>query len=818
VLITAPFNAYASAPADSIKASPGNSLLKSKVAYKASDSIRFNIVEQKVYLFGNADVKYEDISLTASYIELDLNSNLVHAKFGRDSTGKKIGIPKFEQNGTGFSADSIKYNFETKKGKISDVITKEGEGFIHGKVVKKDTNNVFYIKKGRYTTCDLEHPHFFIGADKLKVIPDDKIITGPAYLSIADVPTPLVVPFGFFPNKKGQSSGIIVPTYGKSQELGFALRDGGYYFGINDYMDMAIKGDIYSYGSWGLKTLTNYKKKYKYDGSFNLNYARILTGIPETPDFSSKNDFFVRWSHTQNPKAKPGRNFSANVNGGSSNYNKYNSTNSRDYLTNTFQSNVNYNKTFNLFKTQFNFSASARHSQNTNTKIVDLSLPELALASNRIFPFKNSNRIGAKWYDKIGFSWTSTAVNSISTYDSLLFKERSLDIMRNAMRHTVPISTSFNILKYFTLTPSISASSVWYLKTINKTYNADSNKVYTDTVNGFRTANEASASANLTTKLYGTYQFRHGTLKAIRHLMIPSVGVSYRPDYSNEKFGYYQTVDIDKYGKTEKYSVFQNGIYGSPGSGKSGNVNMSLSNTVEMKLKPKEDTSNIDRKVPLIQAFNISTSYNMAAEHFKWALINLNGRTMLFKKLDVNASAALDPYRIDTSGKRIERWEWTANQRIGRLTNVGLNLGTSLQSKERDKKESKKGTEQELEYINAHPNEFVDFSVPWTLSLYYSLQYSKPQLVKTVTQALSFSGDCNITKNWKIGFRSGYDFVQKDFTYTSVDIYRDLHCWEMSFNWVPFGLRQSYNVSIKVKAAVLQDLKLNRKREWYDFQ
>lgn len=818
VLITAPLYTISNNNADTVKAQASGSLLKSKVIYKAQDSIRFNIAEQKVYLFGNADVKYEDISLTAAYIELDLNNNLVFAESGKDTSGKETGVPKFDEGGQSFSAKKIKYNFETKKGKITDVITQEGEGYIHGETVKKDTSNIFYIKKGRYTTCNQEHPHFFIGATKLKVIPNDKIITGPAYLSVADIPTPLAVPFGFFPNKKGQSSGIIIPTYGESPQLGFFLKDGGYYFGINDHIDLALKGDIYSRGSWGVKTFTNYKTRYKYNGSLNLNYARIYIGVPETPDFTSTNDFFIRWSHVQDPKAKPGRNFSANVNAGSSTYNTFNSNNSRDYLTNTFQSNINYNKSFT--GTPFNLAASARHSQNTLTKQVDVSLPEITLAMNRIYPLKNKNRIEPKWYDKIGISWTSNAINSINTYDSLLFSEQSIDVMRNAIRHTVPISTSFNLFKYLTLTPAINGSSVWYFKTINKIYNTTLDTLLVDTVNGFRMANEFSTSASLSTKLYGMYQFKRGTLKAIRHLMIPNASISYRPDFGESKYGYYKTVVINAEGETQKYSIFQNGIYGSPASGKSGVVSMGLSNTVEMKLKPKADTSNTDRKVALIQALNFNTSYNLALDSFNWSTIGVNGRTQLFKKLDVNTNATFDPYCINEEGARINRYEWTSNKRIGRLTNASIALGTSIRSKEKtnNKKSSNKATEDQLNYIKTHPNEFIDFSIPWSLTFSYNLQYSKPALVQTVTQALNFSGDLSLTKKWKIAFNSGYDFVQKDFSYTSLNIYRDLHCWEMSFNWVPFGFRQSYTIDIRVKASVLQDLKLTRKRDWYDFQ
>jgi len=804
-------------PADTVVKSVGTGgALKSKVHYSANDSTRFDIAIQKVYLFGSAQVEYEDIVLKAQYIELDLKNNIVFAKGGKDSLGKPFGTPLFSESGQEFSADSMTYNFKTKKGRISEVVTKQGDGFIHGAVVKKDTGDVYYIKHGLYTTCELKHPHYFIKAEKLKVIPEDKIITGPAYLVLGDVPTPLAVPFGYFPNKKGRTSGILIPTYGESEALGFFLKDGGYYFGISDNFDLALRGDIYSFGSWGLKTNSNYVKRYKYNGNVSINYSNILLGEKELPTSSVSKDFFVRWAHNQDGKARPGSRFSANVNAGSSTYNTFNSYSNYNpnlFLTNTFQSNIAYARTWQ----RSNLSVNARHSQNTINKKVDLSLPEVTYSVNRFYPFKGKNRVTAKWYDKIGISAVANAKNDISTYDSLLFKPNVVQKMNNGLTTSVPISTSFNILNYFNLNPSFTTTTRTYYKTLNKTYNPDTRLIETDTVNGFRNSLDYIASASLSTKLYGMYVFPRARIKAIRHVITPSLSASYRPDYSSSKYGYFQTVR-DSSGNLQQYSIFQNGIYGGPSAGKSGLINYSINNNLEAKAKSKNDTDNTDRKITLIESFSVSQSYNLAADNFQWSVINMNARTRLFKSLDITAGAALDPYQVNEVGTRIEKFTWDKDNSIGRLTSANLSLGTNLRNikKETVKKESSKGTEAELDYINANPDAYIDFNVPWSLNMYYNLQYAKPQLTETVSQSFSFSGDVSITAKWKAGFNSGFDLKTSKFTYTSLNIYRDLHCWEMAFSWVPFGERQSYSVTINVKSPVLQDLKLNKKKDWYD--
>jgi hypothetical protein len=820
LLITAAGSAYAYQADTLTKTVPQNSFLDDKVDYNADDSTIIDIEHQKAYLYNNAVVIYQDMTLKAGYIEIDFRSNLVCASGMLDSAGKEVQRPVFEQGADKFSAGKICYNFDTRKGKINDVITQQGEGYIHGRDIKKDTNNVYFVGHGKYTTCDLPHPHYYIGAKKIKVIPDDKIITGPAELYIADIPTPLAIPFGYFPNKKGRRSGILIPSYGESVGQGFFLKDGGFYFGNSEYIDLALQGDIYSNGSFGLQGHTNYKQRYRYNGGLDLSYTRIFEGDRELPNSIMQNVFFVRWEHAQDPKSNPGSRFSANVNAGSSSFNKYNGNVTGDYLTNTFQSNIAYSKSFT--GTPFNFSANARHSQNTITKKLDVSLPELALTMNRIYPFKRSTRTGNHWYDKIGISATANARNDISTYDSLLFRTQTLQQMRNGLRFTLPISTTVNVLKYFTLTPTINTSSNVYFRTIRKRYDENINHVFTDTINEVKSAQDFSVSAGLSTRIYGDYIFKTKRLKQIRHVATPVLSASYRPDFSNGQFGYYESVQIDTAGTMQQYSIFESGIYGYPASGQSGNIAFTLNNTIEAKTKHQSDSGVVYKKHSLFDNIGASVSYNVAAKNYNWSQISLNARTKLFKTFDINTNISLDPYQIDSSGARIERFEWN-NGRIGRLTNANLSISTYLRSKETkgDKpKTSAAATQDEMDYINQNPDAYVDFNIPWSLNVYYNLNYSRPGLSSTeqVTQSATFSGDLSLTKKWKIGVTSGYDFTNRELTLTSLNIYRDLHCWEMRVNWVPFGFRQSYSIDINVKSSVLRDLKLSRRKDWYDYR
>lgn len=819
LLITASNKVFAYASDTLTKTAPEKAFLDDKVDYHAEDSMITDITNQKAYLYNNAIVIYQDMTLKAGYIEIDFKNNVVYAYSIKDSAGKEVQRPDFKNKDGQYVASYIAYNFDTKKGKIKDVRTQQDEGFIHGSDIKKDTGNVYYVKNGIYTTCDLEHPHYGIYAKKIKVIPEDKIITGPAVLYIADIPTPLILPFGYFPNKKGRRSGILMPSYGESNNWGFFLKDGGFYFGGNEFVDLALTGDIYSNGSAGGRMNTNYKKRYRYDGGLNLSYSRMISGDIELPNSTIENNFFVRWRHAQDPKAHPSSRFAADVNAGSSKYNKYNGNVTGDYLSNTFMSNISYSKSF--LGTPFNFSANARHSQNTITHKVDITLPEVSLTMNRIYPFKNRSRVTNTWYDKIGISASANARNEINSNDSTLFTNQTLNQMRNGVRVAVPISTSFNVMKYFTLTPSVNSSSTIYFESIRKRYDPETGKAVNDTVPGAVVGNEFSANASLSTRLYGDYYFKSKRLKQIRHVAIPTISAGYRPDFGESKYGYYKTVQSDTLGTQLQYSIFENGIYSGPDAGKHGTISFSLNNTLEAKKKLQSDSGAVFKKVSLIDNFGVAFSYNMGVKKRNWSDITLTGRTRLFKVMDINGSAILNPYQIDTSNTELERFEWQ-NGRIGRLTSVNLSFSTSLNSKEKQgsKPVPSGATQDQMDYINTHPQAYVDFNVPWNFSVFYNIRYSKPNFLSSekTTQSVSFNGDLSLTKKWKISVTSGYDFTAKEMTLTSINVYRDLHCWEMHFSWVPFGFRQSFSIDINIKASILKDLKLSRRRGWQDYQ
>jgi hypothetical protein len=826
--------------------------IKAKVHYIAKDSIRLDLEDQKVYLYGDAVVEYEKTTMKAAYLEVNFKTHMVWAKGVMDSTRMLKGKPVVTEGDKSFTAVEMRYNYVSKKGKIYEITTQEGDGKILGEAVKKDSSSTYLIEDGRYSTCSLDEPHFAIHAKKLKVIANDKIVTGPAQLQVMGINTPLAVPFGLFPNKKGRASGIIIPTYGESANQGFFLQNGGYYFGINDNVDLALKGDIYSHGSYGLKLSSTYKVRYEYSGNINIAYARNI--FENTTAYNTQMDnYLITWTHVQDSKSNPSSNFSANVNAATSKYNNYNSNIPTDYLSNTLQSNISWRKSFQ--GTPFNLSANIRHSQNTISKEVDLSLPDMVLTMNRITPFKGAEDVGDKWYQKIGFSGSLEGKNDLKTGDSTLFKAKTLTKFQNGLHGTIPISLSLrphmktksriiNSLNFFSLTPNLTLNDNLYSSVTRERYyptTTDSGRVVVDTVPHFRNAFDYTASAALSTKFYALYTYKHSMLKAIHHVITPTVSFVYKPDYGETRYGYYKNVQTTADGAYQSYSLFQNGIFGGPTKGLQEAMVFGLGNNLEAKLRPKGDTATQDRKMSILDNFNINTAYNYAAPHFRWSPITLSAQTGLpvFKqKINVSANSSFDPYLMGPDGTDIERYEINHNNRIGRLTNAGLSIGTSMHSKDKNAgkpKQSTKGSPEELEHINKHPEDYLDFNLRWSFSVNYVLSYSRvgtadltsispitdlptrALINSSLNQTMRFNGDVNLTAKWKVGFTSGYDLVTNKLSYTNVTVHRDLHCWEMYFNWVPFGPRQSYSIDLKVKSAVLQDLKLSRKREWYDY-
>lgn len=801
------------------------------VTYKAKDSVVFLLDDRKATLFKEGSIDYQDVNLVADSISVDFQTRMLNANGLTDTNGAIYGRPKFKDGSSEYNANEITYNFNSRKGIIQGVITQEGEGFLHGSKVKKMNDSVMYLNSGKFTTCNYAHPHFALEFSKSKLITKDKIVTGPAYMTVGDVPTPLALPFAFFPFTKGRTSGVLIPSYGWANNRGYYLRNGGYYLAINDYLDLTLVGDIYTNLSWAVNPKSNYYRKYKYRGAVDIRYEQTREGLEGTDTYNRYNDFKVAWTHQQDAKANPNSHFSANVNLVSRNYSKWTS-NSADYFNSTTTSSIAYSTSIAGI---FNFSANLGESYNINTRMIDLKLPSISLSSNQFHPFRRKNPQGSyKWYENITVSYSMNAVNSINTVDTLLFSKDVLQRMKNGISHSIPVSSSVKVFKYFTWTNSINYNARWHFNSIRKSYDADSGAVLTDTVWGFVTNRDVGFSSSLNTRLYGVFNFKKGFITALRHVINPSVSFNYRPDFGNPALGYWRTY-IDGDGKEQRYSIFEQDVYGGPSYGRSGNIALSISNNLEMKVKSSKDTANGTKKIVLLENLSFSTSYDLAKDSVNWSPLSVSGRTTLFKNCVINYSASFIPYYINENNVVTNTFLWDKEKKLFQKQNSQWNmqLNWSLNQNTFKKGGGKSGGAPAAPVATNVQNPFntpqgmgpiVDNSVPWNLSLAYTLSYintyyaAKLGYESQVVQTLSLRGDVSLTKNWKISFTTGYDFQSKAMSYTSVDIHRDLHCWEMHFNWVPFGYYKSWNFTINVKAGMLQDLKYNKRNSYQDNQ
>jgi lipopolysaccharide assembly outer membrane protein LptD (OstA) len=805
------------ATTDSLSRPEDSGELKSKIHYTAQDSIRFDMEEEKTYLNGAATVDYEDLHLQADRIVLDWVRKEIYAEGRTDSAGTVIGRPEFAQGGEQFRTSTIRYNFDSRKGKLTYLVTQEGEGYIHGEAVKKDRFNDFYIRNGQYTTCDADTPHFSIAARRLKLVntgTSTRVVTGPAFLTLEGVPTPLLIPFGFFPNTKGRNSGIIFPSFGESASRGFYFQHLGYYFGFSDYLNLALTTDLYTLGSYSLTGTSVYAKRYRYRGQFSASFSKVVVGESELPDYQSTRDFHIGWTHQQDAKASPYSSFSASVNAGSSTYYRNNLSSPTNFLNNTLQSSISYSRLFP--GKPFNLGIALNHYQNTSTHDIRITAPDVSFGVSRISPFKRKNSVGAqRWYEKIGASYTLRGTNYIETKDSLLFSSQSAGQFKNGLQHVIPVSTTLNALKYFSVSPSFNYSEKWYYKTVRYDWDSDSSKVDTSTVQHFQAAREWNAAVSMSTRIYGMFSFRKGPVTAIRHVMTPALSYSYRPDFGSPAYGYYRTVQTDTAGTARRYSIFENTVYGGPASGKSGSLGFSLDNNLEMKVKADSDSGLTVKKIKLLESLRISGAYNFAADSMRLSVLSLSARTSVLNKISFTFSGTLNPYAYDANGKYFDRYLVSETGKLVNLTNAGLGVDFSLNGRSGSGVPSY--TEEQLAYFNQHPDDYVDFNIPYNLRAGYKYNYSRQPLQSaSVSQTINLSGDMNLTPRWKIGFYAWYDFETHRLNNASLNFFRDLHCWEMRLNWIPFGQQESYSFQINVKSAVLQDLKWVRKKDFYD--
>lgn len=822
------------AVADSLKEIPlSKNAITEIIKYKAQDSIAMEPGSKMAFIHKKGSIDYLDLNLKADDISVDFDKQILYAQGAPDSAGKIKGKPIFKQGETEYNANKITYNINTQKGIINGVITQEGDGFLHGDKVKKLNDSVMCLNSGMFTTCNHAEPHFAIKFTKSKLLTNDKIVTGPAYLSISDVPTPLVLPFAFFPFTKGRSSGVIIPSYGWANNRGFYLRGGGYYFAINDYFDLLLAGDIYTNLSWAINPKTNYYKRYKYKGALDLRYEKTKLGLKGTDSYSEFGDFKLAWTHQQDPKANPNSRFSANVNLVSRNYSKWTS-NTNDYFNSTTNSSIAYSTTLGNY---FNLSANLGESYNINTRVVELKLPSVSLSSSQFYPFRRKNPKGSyKWYENISVSYVMNASNNITTFDSLLLKPDLFKAMKNGISHSVPISSSVKVLKYLNWTNKINYNERWHWTTIRKGLDPITNMpMIIDTINGFKSNRDVTFNSSLNTRLYGMFNFKKGFVKAIRHVIKPSVSFNYRPDFGNPAFGFWQSY-TDTLGMEHKYSIFEQSLYGGPSYGKTGNIGFTLSNNLEMKVASEKDTVSGVKKIVLIEDLTVGMSYDMAKDSLNWSSLTITGRTTLFKSLVINYSGYFIPYALDEQGNMTNVFLWEKEKKLFKRKNSQWNMQLNwtlnpnmFKDENADKTPTNTiPTNEILQSPFNNPNQMignvVDFSVPWNLSIAYTLSFISQYYANLmnyesdVVQTISLRGDLNLTKNWKIAFTTGYDFEAKKMSYTSIDIYRDLHCWEMRFNWVPFGYYKSWNFTINVKAGMLQDLKYNMRNSYQDNQ
>lgn len=829
--------------------------LDNAVAFSAKDSMVI-IRRDSAFMYGDGDVTYGEIRLQAAQIEMNLDDNTVYAVGRPDSVGDIQGKPVFHEGGSDYEAATMRYNFKTSKGLITNVVTQQGEGYLTGGLTKKDVDDSYYIQNGRYTTCDdHDDPHFYFQLTKAKVRPGKNVVTGPAYMVLAGLPLPLAVPFGYFPFSDKYASGVIVPTFGDDYNRGFYLRDGGYYFAINDNIDLALTGELYTKGSWGLNARSTYSKRYKYNGNFNIAYLLTKNGEKGSPDYSLQKNFQVLWSHTQDSKANPNMSLSASVNFTTSGYsrNDLNSYYSNAFTESTKSSTVNM--TYRFPQSKWSLSATMNIAQRTQDSTLTVGFPNLTITMSQTQPFKRKKAVGSeRWYEKIKLSYNGQFQNSLTAKQNEFFKKSLIKDWRNGMNHRVPISATFNVLRVLNVTPSIDLQDRMYTNKVRRQWDPVSGQEICDTTYSLYNVWDMRASVSVDTKVYGFFQplgFLGKKVKMIRHVLTPSVTFSAAPDYGSPFFGYYGSYDYtDSQGRTNtrKYSLFPNALFGVPSQGKTGSISYNLANNLEMKVKSDNDSIE-DKKISLIENLNISQSYNMAADSLRWSDLSTSILLRLTKGFNLNLNATWDvyTYALNEAGNpvRVNKLRLTSGKGLGRLRNTGTSFSYTLNNDTFKKKDKKKDSGRKNDddddddgfddpdasrrgHNHSHTGHdddvemsgdgYAKWEVPWSLTLNYSINYSygafnkkKMEYDGRITQNLSFSGSLRPTRNWNFSFSASYNFDTGKLAYMNCNITRDLHCFQMSASFVPVGPYKSYNFHIAVKSALLSDFKYDKR-------
>ncbi len=832
--------------------------LDNVVNFASKDSMIL-IGRNSAYMYGDAELTYGDMKLTAAEVSMDMATNNVHAIGRPDSVGELTGTPVFTDKSGEYESQTMNYNFKSQRGFITDVITEQGEGYLTGGQTKKMENGEYYLRNGRYSTCsDHEHPHFYFQLTKAKVKPKSNIVTGPAYMVLAGLPLPLAVPFGYFPFSEKYSSGIIFPTFGDDYNRGFYLSNGGYYFAINDNIDLALTGELYTKGSWGLSAQSSYVKRYKYSGSFHVSYLNTIYGEKGSPDYSKQTNFQILWNHSQDTKANPNMSLSASVNFTTSGYtrNDLNSYYSNSFTENTKSSTVNM--TYRIPNSKWSFSTTANIAQRTQDSTLAVSFPNITVTLSQVYPFKRKRAVGKeRWYEKIKLSYSGIFQNSLTANQDEFFQKSLIKDWRNGMKHSIPISATFNMFKYINVTPSLRIDDRMYTSKVRRQWDPNASAEVMDTTYGFYNVWDFQASVSLDTKLYGFYQpmkFLGDKVKMIRHVLTPSISFSGAPDFASPFFGYYDQYQYQNSAGetvTKKYSMFPNALFGVPGQGRSGILSVSLANNLEMKVKSNDSIG--EKKISLIENLSISQSYNFAADSMNWSNINTSLLLRLVKNFNLNLSATWDvyTYQLNSAGNpvRVNVPRWKAGKGIGRLSSTGTSFSYTFNNntfkkkdkKDRDKNSGNRDSEREEDDYDDEGDNFsgrntarrrdeedrqmevgdggyMKWEVPWSLTFNYSINYGYGEFNKKkmeydprITQNLSFSGNIQPTKNWNFGFSASYNFDTHKIAYMNCNISRDLHCFTMTASFVPVGPYKSYNFHISVKSSLLQDLKYDKR-------
>ncbi|MGC6430585.1 MAG: putative LPS assembly protein LptD [Jejuia sp.] len=827
--------------------------LENIVDYKAKDYTSMNQKKQKLYLYNEAEVTYGDLNIKAGDITINYKTNEVYARGIIDSTGEYTQAPVFDQAGNVVKPDSILFNTKTQKALIYNSITEQGEGTVIAKVTKKENDSVYFIKDAKYTTAEnLEDPEYYILLKRAKIVPKKKIVTGPAGLFIYDVPTPIWMPFSFFPQSEKQTSGLLIPTFGEQGDRGYFLQNGGYYFAISDYVDLALTGDYFTNGSYGIRGQSTYAYRYKFRGNFRFSYNNLINSERGFPDYSRSTSYNVNWTHTQDAKANPNSRFTASVNLGSSTFFReaLNQVTTGAFLNNTLASSVSYSRTFQG-EPQVDFSVTATHSQNTQSEQINMTLPTFQGNMGRIFPFAPKSGTKKGIIQNINFQYNVRGENSIQTTDSLFFKKEMFENAKTGFQHSIPLSTNFKLFKHFSVSAGTNYNEVWTFNTIDRRFDFDTRETITDTIRGFDSYRTYNFSASIGTTIYGMFNFekkgKDPKIKAIRHVMRPSISYSINP--ANDRYyDSYQTDVVTADGDTEddleviQYTRFEQSLFGTPNQNFSSSMGIGLSNNFEAKVRDRDSTKTEPKKIMLLNNLNLSTAYNFAGDSLQWSPLRVNGGTQFFdNKLSVNFAATLDPYALDNNNRKIDRFNIDNGGSLFRLTSANMNMSYSLSNKGSDKKGSNDNDASTQENLrnggraddllgradnfsdNRFDNdsdkekkdnpEFYNYKVPWSLRLAYAVNYSNQRRNNEISShSLMFSGDIELSPKWSVGGSSGYDFKNKGFTFTQLRFARDLLSWRMNFSWVPFSSRSSWNFFIGIKSSLLQDLKYEQRR------